>query len=61
MGVGPAGVGQAIGESQDGSGLAGAEMVLFQRLTSLRATLADQTAKAKRITCAPWMVRRGIE
>ena len=61
VGVGPAGVGQAVGESQEGSGLAGAEMVLFQRLTALRSKLAEETTKAKRINCAPWMVRNKRE
>lgn len=60
--VGPAGLGDAGAGAQGHHGsseasLAGAELVLFQRLASLRATLAAETSQAKRITCAPWMVR----
>jgi hypothetical protein len=60
-GVGPAGMGDAAGSQGGGSSeasLTGAERVLFQRLAALRATLAAETSKAKRITCAPWMVRQ---
>ena len=53
------GVGSSNSSSTSGgadASLSKVEQQLYQRLTNLRSALADETTKAKRITCAPWMV-----